>query len=177
MTRRPPGPTFPPPHIDLCTEFEAAFERPYPGLCRDNAIEWLTLLLQERDRLRGLIRELPMTEVVCKACRACMAERAAARAEAAQLRELVESALRYHPGGLLAWERWQDRARAAMAAKEPPDEPLDLELLRKMLEGGSAGRRTGALKRAGLLEFTVTAAGLAALAAKERPLKMERSHE
>lgn len=57
MTRRP-DPTFPPPHIDFRTEFEAAFERPYPGLCRDNAIEWLTALLQERDRLRGLMREL-----------------------------------------------------------------------------------------------------------------------
>lgn len=51
MTRRPPGPTFPPPHIDLHTEFEAAFERPYP------AIEWLTMLLQERDRLRALLED------------------------------------------------------------------------------------------------------------------------
>lgn len=59
-----------------------------------------------------------MTEVICKACRACMAERDAARAELSQLRELVESALRYHPGGLLAWERWQDRDRAALASKE-----------------------------------------------------------
>lgn len=41
---------------------------------------------------------------------------------------------------------------------------LDLELLAK-LAAGEGGRRTGALKRAGLLEWHVTDAGLAALAA------------
>ena len=48
-----------------------------------------------------------------------------------------------------------------------PGPALDLDLLRKMLEGGPGGRRTGALKRAGLLEYHVTEAGLAALAGKE----------
>lgn len=42
------------------------------------------------------------------------------------------------------------------------EDVLDLHLLAK-LASGEGGRRTGALKRAGYLEWTVTDAGLAAL--------------
>ena len=60
-----------------------------------------------------------------------------------------------------------DRAGIELFERNPtaesPAPDLDLDLLRKMLEGGPGGRRTGALKRAGLLEFHVTEAGLAAL--------------
>lgn len=57
----------------------------------------------------------------------------------------------------LSWfEAWRDLT----------SEGLDLELLRK-LASGEGGQRTGALKRAGYLEWTVTEAGTKALEAEE----------
>jgi hypothetical protein len=49
-----------------------------------------------------------------------------------------------------------------------PEQDLDLDLLRK-LASGEGGRRTGALRRAGYLEWTVTEAGLRALSATDKP--------
>jgi hypothetical protein len=47
---------------------------------------------------------------------------------------------------------------------------IDLNLLAK-LASGEGGTRTGALKRAGYLEWTVTPAGLEALAETKEPKK------
>ncbi len=53
------------------------------------------------------------------------------------------------------------------------DDDLDLDLLRK-LASGEGGRRTGALKRAGLLEWRVTDAGRAALGDGSTMTDLER---
>jgi hypothetical protein len=50
------------------------------------------------------------------------------------------------------------------------DGDLDLDLLGKFADG-EGGRRTGALRRAGLLEWTVTPRGLAALGLDAKPGK------
>jgi hypothetical protein len=55
------------------------------------------------------------------------------------------------------------RASEALSAQSnEPIEDLDLDLLRK-LASGNGGRRTGALRRSGYLEWTVTPAGRRAL--------------
>lgn len=61
-----------------------------------------------------------------------------------------------------------ERLRAELAGALSMQKENDMNLLRK-LASGEGGRRTGALKRAGFLEWTVTPAGLAALASKAPP--------
>lgn len=64
---------------------------------------------------------------------------------------------------IAAHERRTAELRAALADARSMQKENDMNLLRK-LASGEGGRRTGALKRAGYLEWTVTEKGLAALA-------------
>lgn len=62
------------------------------------------------------------------------------------------------------WPGWRQLEQQQMDDRDvkPANRPLDLDLLAK-LASGEGGRRTGALRRAGYLEWQVTAAGRAAL--------------
>lgn len=94
------------------------------------------------------------------------AQAAAYRAERdlllAKLRSVAGYADGLHFAGLLKDEKI---VRAALAAAKAEDAhyALDMDLLRKLARG-QGGKRTGALKRAGFLTWTVTEAGLEALA-------------
>jgi hypothetical protein len=67
---------------------------------------------------------------------------------------------RRNPCQVSIWQRALDSLRDA-------EEDLDLDLLAK-LASGEGGRRTGALKRAGYLEWTVTEAGQRALGNRQQ---------